>query len=552
MLTLNNVSVRFSDRLLFDSVSLTINRRDRIGLVGPNGAGKSTLIGIIAGTVQPDTGTRQVVPGMRPGYLPQGLFDLQRGSLREALNAPSGGFFAALEAVDSATVRLSGPGGGEEEVIQRWEQALQAFDAAGGYEALDRLEALLDTFGVPAGTLDAPLSRLSGGERTRAGLAALLAMRPDLLLLDEPTNHLDLGGQRWLAEFVRDYDGAIVIVSHDRAFLDEVTNRIAALGTGDHHLVLHTGNYSSYIEMQEQRRASEYETYKRQQERISGLQSSIDQHERSARKIEGETINFHYRKRAQKIARAATVRRARLERMLESEEMIDKPGQSWGLALEFPEPANRARDVAILDSVSLRRGDRMVLDSVSLTLHYGERVALIGDNGAGKTTLIRILSGEEKASGGYRLLGVGIRIGVLAQDQDTLDPDQTVLGSVRGGSSASESDIRTELHRYLFGGDDVHRRIVDLSWGERTRLMLAHIAIRGADLLLLDEPLNHLDIDARDAFEQALSSFPGTVVFVAHDRYAVKRLATRVIRVADGALQEVDVDTDAMFTSVVT
>ncbi|MDQ3524599.1 MAG: ATP-binding cassette domain-containing protein [Chloroflexota bacterium] len=550
MLTLNNISRHFSDQLLFDNVSLTINRGDRIGLVGPNGAGKSTLLEIIAGTNPPDSGTRTLAPGMHVGYLPQGLFDLKFGSLRNALDAPSGGFFGTLEAINRETDRLSGPDGSADEVIQAWERAQTAFDAAGAYQTLDRLEALLDQFGVPRAALDKPLTQLSGGERTRAGLAALLAMQPDLLLLDEPTNHLDLGGQVWLAGFVRDYDGAVVIVSHDRGFLDDAANRIAALRTGEHDLVTHAGNYSSFVDAQEQQRASEFETYKRQQERIAGLESSIDQNERSACKIEGETIHFHYRKRAQKIARAATVRKARLERMLDSEDLVDKPGQLWGLALDFPEPTSQARDVATLDNIVVKRGNRLILDHVSLTLRYGERVALIGNNGAGKTTLIHVLSGQLEPGAGYRRIGTGVRMGMLAQDQDTLDPGQTVLESIQQLSSASESGHRTELHRFLFGGESAHRQIGDLSWGERTRLMLAHIAIPGADLLLLDEPLNHLDIDARESFEQALTAFPGTVVFVAHDRYAVKRLATRVIRVENGLLVDVHPDTDPEMSSV--
>ena len=547
MLILDNVSRQFADHLLFENVSLAINRGDRIGLVGPNGSGKSTLLGIIAGTMRPDSGHRTLAPDAQVGVLPQGLFDLESGRLRDALDAPTGGFLRALESLDRATADLSGPDGSDERILARWEAAQTQFDACGGYEALDRLEALMDRFGVPTGAIDDPLSRLSGGERTRAGLAALLAMRPDILLLDEPTNHLDLEGQRWLADFVQDYDGAIVMVSHDRGFLDDTTNRIAALGADRHDLILHVGNYSSFVAAQQQRRDAEFETYKRQQERIQGLQSSIDHQERSARKIEGETIDFHYRKRAQKIARAATVRRARLERMLESEELVEKPGQSWGLALDFPEPGAKARDVAQLDGVTVRRGDRTVLDQVSVVLSYGERVALIGENGAGKTTLVHVLSGELEPDAGYRRIGPGIRIGMLAQDQESLDQEKSVLESVQHLVPASESDHRTELHRYLFGGNSVHRLVRDLSWGERTRLMLAQIAIPGADLLLLDEPLNHLDIDAREAFEQALTAFPGTVVFVAHDRYAVQRLATRVIRVADGHLHDVDLATDPDF-----
>ena len=550
MFTLNAVAHRFADHLLFENLTLSINRGDRIGLIGPNGAGKSTLLGIIAGTIAPTSGTRTVAAHARIGMLPQGALDIETGTLREALDVAAGGYFSAQANLDLATAALSGPDGAEEHVLQRWEHAQEAFEASGGYAMADRLEALLDRFGLPIDALDRPLAGLSGGERTRAGLATLLAMQPDILLLDEPTNHLDLAGQRWLIEFVNGYRGAIVIVSHDRAFLEETVNRIAAFETGSTSITLHTGGYSDYVETRRKREAAEFEAYKRQQEKIAGLQSSIDQNERAARSIENETIHFHFRKRAAKIARAATVRRARLERMLESEDLIDKPSQNWGLALDFPEPTVQARDVLTLDGITVRRGDRTILDRVSLSLRYGERLALVGENGAGKTTLIRVISGEIEPDGGYRRPAPGLRLGLLAQDQETLSPERTVLQSVQDRFVASESELRTELHRYLFGGDSVHRRVADLSWGERTRLMLALIAIPGADLLLLDEPLNHLDMEAREEFEEALTSFPGTVVLVAHDRYAVSRIATRVVRVSDGNLEPVDVDADPEFAFV--
>ncbi len=547
MLTLSSVSCRFSDRLLFDNVTLSINRGDRLGLIGPNGSGKSTLLGIIAGTRHPSTGTRSIVPGASVGVLPQGTLDVATGTLRAALDPAAGGYFSAHDELDRATLGLSGPHGDDPETLDRWEAAQARFDAAGGYALADRLDATLDRFGLPSDALERPLAALSGGERTRAGLATLLAMRPDILLLDEPTNHLDIGGQQWLIDFLIDYQGAVVVVSHDRAFLEEAVTGIVAFEPGTTTVEVFAGGYSDYVETRRTRQATEFETWKRQQEKIAGLQASIDQHERKARSIENETIDFHFRKRAAKIARAATVRRARLERMLESEDLVDKPRQQWGLALDFPEPVNRARDVVSLDRVTVTREHREILSDISLHISYGERLAVIGENGAGKTTLLRVVSGEIEPDRGYRRIAPGLRAGLLSQDQDTLDADRTVLESVRGHVQASESELRTELHRYLFGGDAVHRRVADLSWGERTRLMLAQIAIPGADLLLLDEPSNHLDLDAREEFEEALAAFPGAVLLVSHDRYAVWRVATRVVRVAGGTVHEVDTGADPEF-----
>lgn len=549
MLTLNSVSHRLGDNLLFENLTLTINREDRIGVIGPNGSGKSTLLDIMSGVLEPDRGTRLLAPAVRIGYLRQGTLDVASGTLGQALDAPTEGFFGRHASLEAATSSLSTSNTGTAEPIERWERTQDAFEAVGGYEMLDRLEALLDRFGIPAGALHQPLSRLSGGERTRAGLAALLAMQPDVLLLDEPTNHLDLSGQRWLIGFIREYAGAVVVVSHDRAFLDDFATRTIAFESGSTDVRLHAGGYSDFVAMREKERSAELETYKRQQEKIAGLQASIDQDERSARKIESETIDFHYRKRAQKVARAATVRRARIERMLESEDIVDKPSQTWGLALDFPEPTSQARDVTRLDEILVKRGENVILDRVSLELRYGERVALMGDNGAGKTTLLQVISGDLTPDSGYRRMAPGVRIGTVTQDQETLSPELTVMQTVQEHTTISESDLRAQLHRYLFGGDSVHRSVRDLSWGERSRLMLATIAIPGADLLLLDEPTNHLDVDAREAFEDGLTAFPGTVLMVGHDRYAIARIATRIIRIHHGKLHDVDPATDPEFLS---
>ncbi|HEV2127605.1 MAG TPA: ABC-F family ATP-binding cassette domain-containing protein [Thermomicrobiales bacterium] len=547
MFSLSSVSYRAGDTLLFDQLTLTINRGDRLGIIGPNGAGKSTLLRIMAGVCAPTSGTRTLAPGARIGYLPQGILDLETGTLADALDTASGGYFGTRRELDLATEALSEPYGASEIVLDRWEQAQAAFEASGGYDIADRLEAHFARFDLPPDAPERPLSQLSGGERTRAALATMLAVRPDLLLLDEPTNHLDVAAQRWLAKFIADYPGAIVIVSHDRAFLEETVTHIAAFETGSSTVELHTGGYEDWVETRRRRAATEFETWKRQREKIAGLQASIDQQERSSRKVESETIHFHYRKRAAKVARAATVRRARLERMLESEERAEKPKPQWGVALQFPEPDVRARDVVTLDEVMLQRGGHRILDNVTLTLRYGDRLAVVGENGAGKTTMLRVISGELEPDTGYRRLAPGVSIGTLAQDQDTLDPALTVLESVQKCLAASEAALRTELHRYLFGGDAVHRRVADLSFGERSRLMLALIAIPGADLLLLDEPHNHLDVDARAAFEAAVQAFPGTVVLISHDRYAIRQIATRVMRIAEGRLQEIDASMDHEF-----
>lgn len=544
MLTVNAVSKRFGAHRILDSVSFSIDRSDRIGLIGPNGSGKSTLLRVVVGKETPDSGSVSVLPNSRIGYLRQGFSDLPGGTLGQLIDGPLQGLLSAHDELERALAALGEPSAALADADRTFALVQDRFDVAGGYVALDRLGAHLGRFGLADLTLDRPLSMLSGGQKTRAGLAALLASAPDLLVLDEPTNHLDVAALDWLAGFLRTHSGAVLTVSHDRSFLDETVTQILELDSGTRQLTSYPGNYSDYVATKEHLREEHAAAYLRQQRQIASIESDIRGAEHHARTIEANTIDFAVRKKAAKIARPAVVRKRKLQRLLASTDYVERPERSWGLAIDFGTAGSVSRDAVVLDQVTVAYGDDRVLDTCSLHISHGDTIAITGPNGTGKSTVIKVIAQQITPNSGSVKWGPGVAIGYFAQEQDTLDRELTVLASARSVAAGSESEIRTFLHRFLFGGQMVDRRVAELSYGERARLMLALLVLRGSNVLLLDEPLNHLDLDARERFEAALDDFDGTIVLVSHDRYSIQRLASRVVELRDGRIVELDPDTD--------
>ncbi len=540
MLTVNQVAKRYGDILVLNNINLIVNPGDRIGLVGPNGSGKSTLLRIVTGEDLPDAGSISAAPGVRIGHLHQGFADQPNGTLATILDGSTSGLVSDQAELEQALAGYQDLDADLDAVATRHERALDAFESAGGYAAMASLGSLLDQFALGDIPYSTALSGLSGGQKTRAGLAALLASRPDLLVLDEPTNHLDIDALDWLQSFLLNYPGAVLLVSHDRGFLDAVVNEIVELDPETHSATVWSGNYSDYVAGKRHAEEEHAAAYHRQQKEIARITEDIRTAEGTARTIEASTIDYAIRAKAAKIARPAVVRKRKLERLLESTDYVEKPQRRWGLAVDIPAIETGGRDVAILEHANLGYGGDVILHDVSLHLRFGDRVALTGPNGGGKTTLIRTLIGQLPPVSGVVRLGTGIIAGYIAQEQDTLDPNLTVLQQARKAGDGSDSDLRTYLHRYLFAGDMVHRLIANLSYGERTRLMLALLTMRGTNFLLLDEPLNHLDVDARREFEDALLQFDGTVLIVLHDRFAIGRLASRLIEVRGGMVRELD------------
>jgi ATP-binding cassette subfamily F protein 3 len=422
--------------------------------------------------------------------------------------------------------------------LAQLDQATERFESRGGFSALDELIALLSRFGLADKPWDTRLDELSGGEKTRAGLAALLASRPDLLLLDEPTNHLDIEALAWLERFVANYPGAVLLVSHDRAFLDSVVNRIIEIDEVTRRASAHHGGYTSYAAEKARARAALADAYAQQQEQIERIQRDIRAVASHAAKTENATTNDFLRGRAKKVARTAKVRERKLERLLASEELIDKPKPKWGLAVDFARAESHGEMVVDASGLRVSFAGRPVLDGVDLHVRAGERIALTGPNGAGKSTLLSVIAGRRPPDQGMVHLGAGVQCGWFDQEQAGVEPNRSALVQVRDAAPGEESEARAFLHKFLFSGESALRAAGLLSYGERARLALALLVRRGANLLLLDEPLNHLDIGARERFEDALTAFDGTVIAVLHDRYAIKRIANRVLEMRDGRLVE--------------
>ncbi len=544
MLQLSSIGKRYGDVAVLESVSFIVNPGDRLGLIGPNGCGKTTLLRIIAGTEQPDGGSvRLNPPDLRLGYLEQGQRYAEGDTLADFLQVGEAALEAAATRVAQLATALATAGGVEQaRLMKAYSEALAEMEALSEAQAeLHGMEAVLAGLGLGDVPLDTPVANLSGGQKTRLGLARLLTHRPQLLLLDEPTNHLDIEALEWLEAWLRDYhrQGAALIVSHDRTFLDHTVSKILDLDPETHTVVEYAGNYSDYIETWERNREKQWARWRDQRAEVRRIHQDIARTRNQAMSVELTTTPGQpgVRRIAKKVAKKAKSREKKLERYLEGQERVEKPGRTWRIKLAFEDTPESGKDVLTLTDVAFGYEGVPLVRGVNQVLRAGERVVMLGPNGAGKTTLLRVIAGQLAPLAGEVRLGTNVRLGYYAQEQETLDPDSTPFGTLVEVASMSETDIRSFLHYFLFTGDEVFVPVNTLSYGERARLVLARLVATGCNFLMLDEPINHLDIPSRTKFEQAMRAFEGTVLAVVHDRYFIRRFATRIWAIHDGTFR---------------
>jgi ATP-binding cassette subfamily F protein 3 len=504
---------RYGAEVIFEKVSVGVQRGDRIGLVGLNGSGKSTLLRILAGLQEPTGGRVLRARSVRVGYLPQEpLLESTATLFEEMLSA-----FERLREQEHTLHQLEqmlSCGDPSAELLQRYDELLEEFRQGGGYEYRHRIHQVLKGMGFS--DEHQPIAQLSGGQRARAALAKVLLQEPDVLLLDEPTNHLDIEALEWLEEYLSHWKGAFIIVSHDRYFLDKLVNKIWELEFG--RLYEYPGNYSRYRALRAERLERQWKLYEEQQEFIKRSEEFI------RRNIAGGDFR-------------ASQAQAR-QKMLEKLERIPKPivPKRMHLWMDVKSPSGervlRAKDLVIgYPGVPLVR-------CKNLSVQRGERVALLGPNGSGKSTLLRTIAGELMPLEGTLELGEGVEIAYFRQSQTELDdPDKTVLDVMISNGKMTISEARDFLGKFLFSGDEVFKKLSELSGGERSRLALAQLARLGGNLLLLDEPTNHLDIDSREVLQEALGEYRGTLILASHDRALIQAIATQIWEIHEGELR---------------
>lgn len=532
MFTVQNLSKSYGLNPVLKNISLSLNRGERAALVGPNGCGKSTLLDIIAGDQAPDSGHVAFMPSdLRIGYLRQGIEFAPGETVGAYLNRFAANLPEALAELE-AVCDLLGKRPEDPALISRYDHALKGLDGAQEMEGA-RVD-ILSGFQLMDLPQETPIDTLSGGQKVRLALAGVLLDAPQVLLLDEPTNHLDLDMREWLQDWVLSYQGGILLVSHDRAFLDAVTHKVIAFPPAGDGIREYPGNYTNYLSVREKEFELATQAYVDQQEEIKRLKKAArsvrDQAKphkggkADAKNTDGFSVGFFADRSLETIRRVKQLEK-RIA-FLEGEDSLEKPARTWDMRMRFTETPESGQIVLQLDRLSIGYNNEPLLPAISQTVTLRQRIALIGPNGIGKTTLFKTLLGETPPLDGQFILGSGVKPGYLSQEQEFLDPDLTPLKNIQAiPGLGNHTEARTFLHRFLFAGDEVFQPVATLSYGQRSRLMLALLVARNCNFLLLDEPLNHLDLTSQEAFEAALSRFEGTILAIAHDRYFIDRFA---------------------------
>src|SRR5919199_1916854 len=524
MLRAQSLSKSYGINLLFEDVSFVLNRGERVGLVGVNGSGKTTLLRILAGLEEPDTGSVFLSRGETLGYLPQSMEHLAGETLRDILEWAQGDLPAIRERMRVLEMQIARQHAPSEELLRQYSELTAEFQTRGGYELEHRIEVVTQGLELANIDLDRTVETLSGGQKIKLALARILLANPSILVLDEPTNNLDLPALLWLENYLQSYRGALIVVSHDRKFLDRVVGQIVELDEFKKTTTVYAGNFSEYSRQKLVERVKWEQAFKQQQRWIQRIEEDINRTKQQAQHTESATRDSKTRRYSKKVAKKAKSRERRLGRVLESEELIEEPPQEWGLKLDLTGsiPAN----VGVLRAERIRWafGDRELLKGVSLEIKGRDRAAILGRNGTGKTTLLKILMGELKPRAGSVWISPEVRAGYFSQEHLGLDPDKTVLDEFRQDAVMYEDEARQFLSYFLFFEDEVFKRVREISLGERAKLALAKMVVAGANFLVLDEPTNHMDYRSLEVVESALAKFQGSILLVSHDRYFIERI----------------------------
>jgi len=535
MLTAHHIHKTYGILPILQDISFSISQHERVGLIGANGCGKTTLMRILAGIEQPDSGTvASTRPNLRIGYLAQGMdFDPEQ-TLQSTLS---------LNLISQTDLESEIASLAQALTVNPNDSTLQAkYDSTIlQFSNPQSPVSILAPLGLADTPLDTPIKHLSGGQKTRLMLARVLLEEPNLLLLDEPTNHLDIEMLEWLEDWLNRFQGAVLVVSHDRAFLDNIVTSILDLNSETHTLQSYKGNYTEYIEQYLKEQDKQRAAYQDQEYEIRRMKQDINRTKQQSLRVEMSTTprTPGVRRIAKKVAKKALSREKKLDRYLDSDERVEKPKSSWQMKLEFESEGIQSKDVLIANSLSIGYTlGKPLLENINLHIRAGQRIALTGSNGTGKTTLIRTLAGKLHPLAGNLKLGMTVKLGYMSQEQELLNPDFNALQTIQSVATFNETEARNLLHYFLFKGDDALRPTSDLSFGERARLQLGTLVAQGCTFLLLDEPINHLDIPSRARFEEALASFNGTILAVVHDRYFLERFASDVWHVKDGKIEK--------------
>ena len=521
LLTLQNVNKSFAMNEVLKDVCLTLQAGQRMGLVGVNGSGKSTLFKLITGDMEPDSGTISLVRGTSVGLLTQDAdiqSDLTIQQELERVFEPVRQMEARLRDMEREMAEKHGDAAAFEQLSHAYSRLMDRFEDAGGYEWPSRIQGVLAGLGFARGRESQPANLLSGGEKTRLCLARLLLTQPDLLMLDEPTNHLDLASTQWLEETLKKYRGTVLVVSHDRYFLNAVCDCMAELSMK--RMTQYDGNYDRFAVQRQANLERQLKEYKLQQAEIARQEAIIARY------------RMYNREKSIKLAESR-------EKRLEKLERIEKPVSEQKVRFNFTARRRTGDDVLMVRDLQKGFDGRTLFEHLNLHLRAGERVAVIGPNGVGKTTLLNIIAGQLSPDAGTVVFGSNIDLGYYDQQQAQLHPNKTVLDELWDDFPRLEADrIRGVLALFLLTGDDVFQPVGTLSGGERGRVALAKLMLKQDNVLLLDEPTNHLDMDSREVLEAALEDFDGTILTVSHDRYFINKVATKVIELSpDGATE---------------